>query len=337
MFNQVELFLNQTLVSSTGVNYAYKAMIDTLLTTTNETIESSLQAEGFFKDFPTYMDADDPILGPNDGLTNRFVMTNSSKRTEFRGPLHLDVGDQDRYIINGVETKLTLWPSKDTFRLMAHADDADFKVQIVDAVLHVCKITINPTITTAHNEALQISPALYPYERSQIKTFEVSSGKSSFDIENIFLGEVPRLLIVAMVDSDAYRGTYHKNPYNFKHNDLSWISVKLDDEDVPFQAVKTKFTDEAPLYMQSYMNLLDAKSSSKDGWIVDRRSFRYGYSLFVYELLPRDDIDHLPLIRKGNLKVQATFGANLGENITVICYGKFPAVMKIDSSRDIIV
>jgi hypothetical protein len=139
-----------------------------------------------------------------------------------------------------------------------------------------------------------------------------------------------------MVDSEAYRGTYHKNPFNFKHNNISWLSVQLDDEDVAFEAVKTKFTDQSPFYMQSYMNLLDAKSDG-DGWIIDRRDFKRGYTIFVYELLPRDDVDHFPLIRKGNLKVQATFSTNLAENTTVICYGKFPAIMKIDSSRDVIV
>jgi hypothetical protein len=233
LFNQVELFLNQTLASSTGVNYAYKAIIDTLLNATSDTVESTLQSEGFWKDYPNFMDDDDPIEGSNTGLTNRFVLMNNSKLAEFRGPLHLDLVDQDRYIINGVETKLCLWPTKDVFRLMVNATDAQYKIEIVDAVLHVCKVSINPTITAAHNEALQISPALYPYERSQIKTFEVSSGKSGFDMENIFLGEVPRILILAMVDSDAYRGSYHKNPYNFKHNNLNWLSVKLDNEDIP--------------------------------------------------------------------------------------------------------
>jgi hypothetical protein len=298
---------------------------------------SSLQAEGFFKDTPGHMDADNPLQGENAGLTRRFVMMSISKTIQYRGPLHLDLADQDRYIINGVEAKLALWPSKDAFRLMALAPDAQYKLEIVDAVLHVCKVSINPTVATAHNEALQISPALYPYEKTQIKTFEVSSGKSSFDVENIFLGEVPRVLILAMIDSDAYRGSYHKNPYNFKHNNLNWLSVTLDNEDIPFQAVKPNFGLDALMYMQSYMNVVESRSGCTEGWFVDRDTYRAGYTLFVYELLPRDDTEHLPLIRRGNLKVEATFSANLPENITVICYGKFPAVLKIDSSRDIIV
>ena len=36
MFNQADLFLNQTLTSSAGVNYPYKAAIDTLLNGSNE-------------------------------------------------------------------------------------------------------------------------------------------------------------------------------------------------------------------------------------------------------------------------------------------------------------
>ena len=84
LFNQVELFLNQTLASSTGVNYAYKAIIDTLLNATAETVDSSLQADGFWKDFNGFMDEDDPLEGANSGLTRRFVLMHDSKLAELR-------------------------------------------------------------------------------------------------------------------------------------------------------------------------------------------------------------------------------------------------------------
>ena len=338
VFNQAELFLNQTLVSSVGVNYAYKSMIDTLLNaSSNDAAKSRLECEGFYKDSAGFMDEDDPLEGSNAGLTRRFARQPSSEVGEYRGPLHLDLVDQDRLILNGVETKLVLWPSKESFKFMSvAAEDAKYKMEIVEAILHVCKVTINPSVTAAHIAALELSPALYPYEKSQIKTFEVSSGKSSFDMENVFLGEIPRLLILAMVDSDAYRGSYLKNPYNFKNNDLNWLSVKLDDENVPFQAVKPNFSAASQKFLHSYMNVLDSVSNYNSAWIIDRSSYSKGYTFFVYELLPRDNAQHLPLIKRGNLKIQATFNSNLAENTTVICYGKFPSVMKIDSSRDII-
>jgi hypothetical protein len=182
MFNQVDLFLNQKLTSTAGVNYPYKSLIDTLLNSSTEASKSGLQAEGFHIDEAGFMDETDPLEGANPGLTRRFISTNHSKLTQYMGPLHLDLAEQDRFILNGVEMKLALWPTKETFRLMVAADDVQYKMEIVEAVLHVCKITINPSIIAAHNEALETSPALYPYERSQIKTFEVSSGKSSFDI-----------------------------------------------------------------------------------------------------------------------------------------------------------
>ena len=128
LFSQIDLFLNQKLASTVGVNYPYKAMIDTLLNATSEKMGSSLQTEGFVKDVTDFIDDDDPLEGTNTGLTKRFVMMSWSKLTEFRGPLHLDLVDQDRYIVNDVETKLSLWPTKDAFRLMAHGDDTPYKI-----------------------------------------------------------------------------------------------------------------------------------------------------------------------------------------------------------------
>lgn len=340
LFSQVDMFLNQKLTSSVGVNYPYKAMIDALLSSSSEAALSRLQAEGFYMDLAGFMDVSDPLTGANQGLSTRFALTTNSAVIEFRGPLALDISQQSRLIINEVEMKLSLWPSKDMFVLMADGDDTPFKVQIMDAVLFACKVNVNPSIIAAHTEALQMSPALYPYERSQIKTFEVSSGKAGFDIENIFLGDIPRLLVVAMVDSSAYRGDKHKNPFNFKNNKLNWLSVKVDDESHPFQAVRPTFRPvaAADMYTQLYRNVLDSLDNENgDSWLVNLHQYGRGYTLLVYELLPRDDANHLPLIRRGNLKIQATFSDNLTENITVLCYGKFPNVLKIDSSRDVIV
>ena len=337
MFTQVDLFLNQKLTSSVGVNYPYKAMLDSLLKMSREESLSTLQAEGFFRDSAGFMDATDPLEGGNEGLSRRFAMTSNSSMYEVRGPLSLDISQQSRFVLNEVEAKVTLWPSKDAFVLMIGDDDTGFKMEIVEAVMSVCKINVNPSVIAAHALALQTVPAMYPYEKSQIKTVEVSSGKSGFDIENVFLGDIPRQLVMVMVDSDAYRGHVKKNPFNFKHNHINWLSVKVDDENVPFQAVRPTFRpQEADLYTQLYRNVIDSRDTNKP-FQVDIHEYGRGYSLFVYELLPRDDTDHFPLMRRGNLKIQATFIQNLAENTTVLCYGKFPSVLKIDSSRDVIV
>jgi hypothetical protein len=115
MFNQVDLFLNQKLTSTAGVNYPYKSLIDTLLNSSTEASKSGLQAEGFHMDEAGFMDETDPLEGANPGLTRRFISTNHSKLTQYMGPLHLDLAEQDKFILHRVEIKLALWPTKEAF------------------------------------------------------------------------------------------------------------------------------------------------------------------------------------------------------------------------------
>ena len=57
------------------------------------------------------------------------------------GPLHVDVFNQSKYMLNGVTMKVRMTRSKDSFVLMAKSDvTQSFKVDILSAKLFVRKI-----------------------------------------------------------------------------------------------------------------------------------------------------------------------------------------------------
>ena len=57
IFRQIDLSLNQKIVSAdVGVNYPYKAMIDLLLQSSSDMLNSQAQAAFYFKDLPGYFD-----------------------------------------------------------------------------------------------------------------------------------------------------------------------------------------------------------------------------------------------------------------------------------------
>jgi hypothetical protein len=333
LFNQVDMYFNQKLVSGVGVNYPYKAILDTLIEADLDSQHSELAAQGFAKDDYGIMDVTELITGGNTGLKTRYSLTGVSQDREWSGRLHLDICEQSRFILNGLEIKLALWPSKESFRLMSPAVGKQFKMSITSAVLHICKITLSPYVMAAHGSQIDNSPAIYPMERSHIKAFELNSGKMGFDLENIFLGNIPRLLVVAFVSSEAYQGSLAKNPYNFQHKTLDWLSVQIDDTDLPFTATKMEFDLGHTRYLQQYRNVMDA--TGRSDWMISPAEYRAGYTLFVYNLLSREDKTHLPVARKGNLRLQGTFKEALDENTTVICYAKFPASLKINKFRDV--
>ena len=61
----------------------------------------------------------------------------------------------DRYLLNQVEIGMKFYQSKPAFYLMTDVIDANFRIDIVDMVLNVCKVQLNPAIIYAQNKILE--------------------------------------------------------------------------------------------------------------------------------------------------------------------------------------
>ena len=83
---------------------------------------------------------------------------------------------------------------------MRHGTKA-YKLKITDAILKVSHVSLDPKMIVAHNEALKIGPALYPFWRIDIKSFTVASETLSFMTDNIYHGKIPSKIIIALVSN----------------------------------------------------------------------------------------------------------------------------------------
>ena len=159
-------------------------------------------------------------------------------------------------------------------------------------------------------------------------------------MEDLYQGAVPSRLILAMVKSQAYSGSYKHNPFNFIHAECSSVGVFLNDESVPAQPLRLNFDNDN--YMSGYYSLFTTlnKDGQDTGNNIDRDDYPQGYTLFAFEVLPSTSTDsgsleQFPLIRRGNLKVQLTFKEQTEEHVTLLAVGKFPDMLQIDSSRNV--
>ncbi|CAC5389231.1 unnamed protein product [Mytilus coruscus] len=110
IFAQIDLLLQQTPIGETGTNDSYKAYLDNLLTTNHKDIVL-LESQLFYKDSPDH-DDQMPKNGDNMALYLRSLYINKGKVLDLEGPLHLDIFQQERFILNVVGLILKLWPSE---------------------------------------------------------------------------------------------------------------------------------------------------------------------------------------------------------------------------------
>jgi hypothetical protein len=237
IWRQVDLSLQQKIVTNeVGDNYPYKAYLDLLLNLGIIQQTYQLSSQAFFMDPEFQMDNVEVPLG---GVALRGQLTKKSKLLQMEGPLLLDLAQQDRYILNGVEIKLKFWPSMAPFNI--HSLNEGYRFKILNAHLNLCTVNISPGILVGHAEALKIAPALYPYFHSEIKTYTLPSGVFQYTMCDLFQGRVPSDLIVGLVSQDSYNGQYDKNPFNFQHYDCNFIGFYVDSCSVPGHELQPKF------------------------------------------------------------------------------------------------
>ena len=153
LFSQVDVYLNDTLVTPSSNTYPFRAYVDTVLSYGAEAKNTQLTSQLRYKDTAGHMDST-TVDGGNTGLDERRRHISASRVVDVIGRLHVDLFLQDRFLLNGVNVKIRLVRSKDAFSLMADGQNPDYKVQIVDAVLFARKAVLSPTVQMAHIKAL---------------------------------------------------------------------------------------------------------------------------------------------------------------------------------------
>ena len=249
-----------TLVTPSSNTYPFRAYVDTVLSYGDEAKNTQLISQLWYKDTAGHMDAKN-VDGGNTGLDERRRYIAESRIVEVMGRLHVNLFLLDRFLINGVSVKIRLVRSKDAFSLIAGGQTPDYKVQIVDAVLFARKAVLSPTVQMAHIKALEKGTAKYPIRPVDCKVYSIPQGAMSHTHENLFLGTLPKRLILWCIDNDAYNGEFSKNPFNAKNNAINLLAVYVDGRQVPAKPLQPNF--ETGSYIRNYVNLFSATGNHR--------------------------------------------------------------------------
>lgn len=152
LFEQVDLTLQGKLVSTSTSHYPYKAYLQKLLSLGSDSKHSQLSTQLWIKD--SQQDSDDAKTG-DAALVNRTKPFLLSKPVHLISDLCHDLFGLEKYILNQVEIGMKFYQSKPAFYLMTDILSANFRIDIVEMILNVCKVQINPAIVYAHNQILQ--------------------------------------------------------------------------------------------------------------------------------------------------------------------------------------
>lgn len=334
LFRDVSLTVGNQQIEGGQNHYPYKSYMHTVTQFHPATQVSDMEAIGWYKDEAKLHDNE-----ANKGFIKRSQLIKDSKVCQLFGPLDLDFFKQPRYLLPNTDLRIKLTLNKPEFLLNAYGKVHDFKIHMVDITLYVERILANPSVISGHMSGLNHQNAIYPINHTKLLTFTIPKDQKSFMKDGLFPSEAPKLLLISMVDNDAFNGDITKNPFHFKHNDLSSIAVLVNGQSRPCTApLKPNFKTSE--YVRSYTQFMETFQylNKDDTNGLTLKEFKHGYTMFAYDLTPDGDItsSYRHANVPHNIRLSMEFATTLKTTINVLIYAVFDSAIEITKLRDII-
>jgi hypothetical protein len=249
---------------------------------------------------------------------------------------------QEKFLINNVDMAIKFIRTKPEFHLMSSNAAPNYKVIIQDATLFVRRVTIADHVYLAHQHTLQQANAIYPIAQVVMKSYSIPQGNLSGPQDNIFLGQLPTVMIIGFVDNDAAAGSFTKNPYNFKHLRISQFFARYGGVQIPATPLAVNFAANFPgggTYVRAFQTLFTSTGKFFDdrGSLIERTDFPRGYALYAFDFRP--DIGckgHYNLRRTGAVQLEIIFRDPLPQTVNMIVYAEFDSYFEITHSREVV-
>ncbi len=344
LFSNVDVDLGGKMISDPNGHYPYRAYLESLLTYDREAQESKLQCAGWYKDTATKMKTF-IALGANAtnlGLKSRAALFNSGAEVQLSGRIHSDIFHQPLAIPANVPLKIKLTPSKDNFVIVTPAPagqnvQENYKICITDARLYIHTIEVTHSLALAHEQMLLRKNAHFDIDRVTMKHITIPQGQTSALHDNIFLGQLPKRVVVALVRDAAMAGGYQQNPFAFEHFDVNYLALYVNGEMFPNRPYQPDYTHHK--YIREYMSLCQGMGvlNSNRSVSIPRSDFTDGYTIYVFDLTGEASSGPNKIASKsGSIRIELKFSAATPATINILLYAEFDSFIEIDKYRSVI-
>ena len=333
-----EIEINNTLVTDlSSFSAHYQAYMQYVLSYGANAADTHLASQRFKMDTPGKFDtckveAND--TDKNHGYEARSAYMKGSKYFDFYIPICADILQSDRLLHSSASLSLKLMRESDEFTLMSDTPGS-YKIQLKGLKLFAHYVKVSEQLVKKHQMLFQKNSIVYPITRTTMKNFHLTQGESSRYLSNVFMGQIPKSIVIGMVSDEAATGNLKKNPYNFQHFNLKEAYLKLNGEMVPSDPLAPDFAN--GLVMREFMELhrnVGIDSNEDHGNLVNLKQFAGGSFFMAFDLTGhRCNMMHKHKTMEGNLDISLTFASALSENVRVIV----DAQVEISKSNGVVV
>ena len=326
LFSNIDVSLNDTFVTRSFNNYPYKSYIQNLLTYSSDVKDKGfLRTQGWKTDI-----ADEYESATSEAFIERRKWI-KGKTLDLASSLKCDLFHQTKLIPSQVNVKIRCVRADSSFALLdlreVEADQGNYKIVIDSAVLRVCKVQVTQQEEYRLIRELQIAPYRIPVRRTDVTVHTVAPGVQNVNIERVHSGQLPRLILVGLVDSTAFNGSINKNPFNFGQYGLESIVLYVNGRMLPSKAYTPDF--ENGHYVDSYLALCRVTGAYRSNFTpggVSYEDFAGGAAIYPFSIAPETSspCNFINPLKTGNISLEIKFSKPVPDHaLNVILYNEF--------------
>ena len=348
LFKSVTLLLNGRLVSDSSELYYMRAYIETLLGYSTQTQKSQLSMSGWYLDEDLSVPQQGDVRGTdvatrfvyfaNKGAMARRQWLFDGQPLQLSGKLHLDMLQQPKPLITGVEIQIRLTRSKTRMVFCADTDEHLPIIAIRNPRLRMRRFEPAPAFLNSVAKTLLTNNVKYHINRVAMRSMTFAAGMQFTTWSNVTMGQLPKMAIMGIVSNTGFSGTHDKSPYNFAHFDLAHTAAEIEGLTYPGRGYEMDFDrGQSVAPYEGLLDCLDRLSEGNGELPFDRFGYKKGFSLYGFDFtVARTSMSHLALIKTGNLNFTFRFKTPLPEAAIVVCMLIFDNIIEITNTRQVI-
>lgn len=333
LFQNIEIYLNGTLVSSSNNLHPYKSILEADLSYDPHYKNGYLATQGYvFEDNPkNFSDSTDK------GFRRRFEIASSGNKFYFSFQINdCFLKGIDKYLLPGVETRIRLTRALDQFVLLKTNEKCvprNHSIKISSAFLTVHMLELRNETFRSIEKGLLLKAAQFDYRENLIYSFLISEGTSIYFKDDLFNRAPVSRLIFAMVPEENFTGSYTTNPFNFEDFDLD--TVRIIREGTPVGGTPINVGNS---HVRIYASTMRALGFDHGGNSITLDNFSHHFCP-VFNLnadLHLDDGTIRPELTGARVGIELKFEKATSKPIRLLIAGERRSVVLIDHNGEVI-
>jgi hypothetical protein len=347
LFKQIRIKLGNQNITGGDTDYAYKAYLQLLFNTNQDAQDTYFKLCGWEKDPADMHDNVDLNTATvkqmaNESANKRRKLMSDDGEAEYVMKIHSALFFHDKAIppYLDIEIEMLRHPTS-AFHLM-HIAGANFSVEITKAYLQVQKLHVVPEYVAGIEEMLRKNNEniTFPLNDAYVGNYVINQGVYNYHNDTLFLGRIPKRIIIGFVEGVAYNGSCIHNPFNFQDFNIEYVRLTKNGLDYPHPPLIIDWDKDH--YKQAYHYLCSSVQGDYNDAVlhITPQEFKQGYTLFSYDMSPdqRGSVDlHNAANKPSQIKFEVRFKTPTAHPIQMIVYFETDTIISFDYKRNVMV